>query len=92
MAKQERKIYPGTKGFYSNLGNFKWHKSAPGKPRPFLNICHTDLDGSKTYEDLWLNRYHSDLNVKKKNGRIYMDFPVKTSEPIFTAKLKEDNE
>ena len=89
MAKQARKIYPGTKFFYSNLGNFKWHKNPR---RPFGNLCHTAIDGTKTYEDLWLNRYHSDLNVTKKNGRIYIDFPVKTSEPIFTAKLKEDNE
>jgi hypothetical protein len=86
MAKQAQKIYPGHKAFYSNKGNFKWHKN---HKRPFLNLCTTQPDGERAYLDMWLNRYNDELSVKVKNGMVVIKFPVKTNQPIFTAKLED---
>jgi hypothetical protein len=73
-------VYAGTSAFFANRsGNHNW---LDNQKRPFISLITTAPDGSKSYQDLFINDRAVDVKVAK-NGKITLSFPTDISQPLF---------
>jgi len=75
-------IYAGTSAFFANRttpnDNHSW---LVNNNRPFLSLVTTAPDGTRSYDDLFLNK---SVKVKvSKAGKVTITFPADANQPLF---------
>ena len=76
-------VYPGVSAFFANRtkpnDNHNW---LVNNARPFLSLITTAQDGSKSYNDLFLNK-HDSIEVKTTAKFVTIKFPADLNQPLF---------
>ena len=80
-------IYAGTSAFFANRtkpnDNHSW---LVNNNRPFISLVTTAPDGTRSYDDLFLNK---SVEVKvSKAGKVTITFPADTNQPLFRKITK----
>jgi DNA-binding beta-propeller fold protein YncE len=77
-------VYAGTSAFFANRkGNHNW---LDNNNRPFLSLITTAPDGSRSYNDLFLNK---SVQAKvTKTGKVTITFDADTNQPLFRVITK----
>ena len=78
-------IYAGVSAFFANRkGNHNW---LDNNARPFISLITTAQDGSKSYDDLFVN--NTVVTVKATSKTVTLTFPVNANQPIFRVMHKD---
>ena len=78
-------VYAGTSAFFANrTGNHNW---LDNPKRPFISLIVTAPDGTKSYQDLFVNDRAVDVKVTK-SGKVTLTFPTDVSQPLFRVLHK----
>jgi len=79
------KVYAGSSAFFANRsGNHNW---LDNNSRPFLSVIHTHKDGTRSYQDLFINGQA--VEVKCTKGKVVLSFPIDVSKPLFRVLAKD---
>jgi hypothetical protein len=82
-------VYPGISAFFANRtkpnDNHNW---LVNNNRPFLSLITTAPDGSKSYDDLFLNK-HDSIKVKATAKQVVITFPADLNQPLFRILKKQ---
>ena len=83
------KVYAGVSAFFANrAGNHNWLDNVK---RPFLSIITTAQDGSKRYNDLFINQNEEDIKVSVRKDRVHISFPKDLAKPLFNVLEKSND-
>jgi len=80
------KIYAGVSAFFANrTGNHNW---LDNNARPMLSLITTSPDGTKHYNDLFINSREQSIKVSVKAKRVTISFPTNLAKPLFNVLTK----